>query len=1248
MNSLSTSGSLGTVVFMILTLASLHPVSSLPPSWTDPSADTAGVSHGNGEEPPVFRTVRIFVPDREFLGRVWSTGIDYEGVTGKPGGWMEFLAGPLEIAGLTGAGIPFEVTDEDPGATLAGRLGAGPLNAMGFGEGSMGGYFTLAEIESQLDSMKILHPSIITGKQAVGYSVEGRTVWGAKISDNPDSNEAGEPEALYTSLIHAREPAGMMTVLYYMWWLLEQYGSDPRASYLVENRQLWFIPVVNPDGYAYNESTNPTGGGLWRKNRRNNGDGTFGIDLNRNFGPEFMWNAPNGGSSTSPGSSTYRGANPFSEPETQTLDVFMRLHQIRTCLNYHTHGRLLIYPYGYLSAESEDSLRYREFAFDMARSNRYASGTDQQTVHYSTRGNSDDYMYGDTTKFRTYAMTPEVGSSFWPVSSQILPLATENLEANLHYSMIAGSMTVLDERGWDDTANTPLIPGDAFSLRLSFRNKGLSATAPLSVSLSTDSGFLSFNEPAPGITSIPALGDTTITVTGMVHPSTADGRVFRLIAGISSPDGYLRYDTTTLYTGDPLLLFADDAENGTGFWAAGGSWGTVPKPHGGTFSFHDSPAGNSASSSATSLQTASPVNLSGVDAARLRFWTRWEIEPTFDFGTVEISTDGGVLWHSVRSSLSNEASGYGAQQTGVRGFDGYTPGLTWVRQEVDLSPYAGNQLLLRFRMATDGSDGRDGWYVDDISIHGFRDRIPGSMLTVSAPVYPAPPLFFGEWPGATDGVDSALGELPQPPPPGPDTFDVRWRLPGGEWSFTDIRDTLDAGDPPVVYRLLVNGQAQEYPLTLSWDRSLLPGGGWRLRDSATSGNLVAADMWLTGQMQISDTGIDVIEIVHGIGDTSGFPVEPGWNLVSLPVDPPDRSVSGLFPDASPVAYVFTSEYIQTDSLDPGTGYWIRNSGHSLSTTVGNPYVSTSVSNPTNGWVLFGTVYCPVARVDLCPGCPEIPVVFGYSKGYFIPDTLYPGAAYWYHGSGDLNFGCSGTAAFAGKSPPGDPLEGLDRIRISDGTGASATLYIARGDVPGGGGTGAMIMPPPPPAGAFDARFESQRIVEYFTGGSDQTGKVVLINYPGGDLTILYTSAGSTLHRYTIGFPGTDAGSAGVTLVENVPQRLSLNGETRLLISPAVGVPAEFRLYQNYPNPFNPQTVLKFDLPAGALVTLCVRNITGQEVDAPFTDRPLDAGSHTVLFDASELATGVYFYSLTAVETSSGRAWKSTGKFLLIR
>ncbi len=152
----------------------------------------------------------------------------------------------------------------------------------GFGFGSMGGFYTLAEAIAQLDSMKFQYPNLITTKVSIGNTIENRPIYMVKISDNPDVDET-EPEILYTSLHHAREPQSMMQMIYFMYYLLENYNTNSSVQYIVNNRELYFIPVFNPDGYEYNRTTNPTGGGMWRKNRRNN-SGSYGVDLNRNYG----------------------------------------------------------------------------------------------------------------------------------------------------------------------------------------------------------------------------------------------------------------------------------------------------------------------------------------------------------------------------------------------------------------------------------------------------------------------------------------------------------------------------------------------------------------------------------------------------------------------------------------------------------------------------------------------------------------------------------------------------------------------------------------------------------------------------------------------------------------------------------------------------------------------------------------------------------------------------------------------------
>ncbi|MBM2841313.1 MAG: putative carboxypeptidase [Bacteroidetes bacterium] len=685
-----------------------------------------GIGLAFSSAPEKFSRVRINVPDRSTLDRIWSTGMDYEGVTGKVGGFMEFVGGEFELHQLRSHGVSFEIIIDDMAKDSESRLQTGPVNVFGFGYGSMGGYYTFAEVLRQLDTMKLQYPSLITVRDSVGRSQEGRGVWVVKISDNPNINEPGEPEVLYTALHHAREPEGMMSVLYYMWWLLENYGTNPTATYLVNNRQMWFMPVVNPDGYVYNQTTNPNGGGFWRKNRRNNLDGTFGVDPNRNYGPTYMWDsqwAPNG-SSTSPGSETYRGPSVWSEPENQTIDNFMRAHVIKACFNYHTYGNYLIYPYGYFARENPDSLVYRDMAYSLTTDNRYTNGTDIQTVSYSTRGVSDDYMYGDTTKPKTWAMTPEVGTTgFWPTVPEIFPLAIGNLSMNIYLSYISGQYATLKRYDIQDAGGSGFLDrGESFNLLATVKNKGASDASNLTYTISSSSPSVQFSTSSAQIASLLSQAEAQVTFAGSVAWNATTGVPVQFYLTATDPQGYLKVDTLRLYVGTPTTAFADSASNGTTNWTTGTGWGVTSNAHTPPSAFTDSPSGNYPSSANNSLTLNSQLNLVGYNYAQLKFWTKWAVEPTWDFATIDVSTNNGSTWTNLRTPLSHKGSARsGSQQpSGSWGYDSYTPfGQQYIEQEADLTPYVNSSIRLRFRMAADGGDQRDGFFVDDIRVHGY-------------------------------------------------------------------------------------------------------------------------------------------------------------------------------------------------------------------------------------------------------------------------------------------------------------------------------------------------------------------------------------------------------------------------------------------------------------------------------------------------------------------------------------------------
>ena len=287
--------------------------------------------------------------------------------------------------------------------------------------GSMGGMYTFDEVVAALDSMQLLYPHLISTKQSIGQSYEGRPIWMVKISDFPDLDEA-EPEILYTALHHANEPMSLMVVLYFMYYLLEQYGQDQEVTSLVDDRELYFVPVVNPDGYVYGEELDPEGGRGWRGNR-NLSVSQYGVDLNRNYG--FGWAGEGIGS---------RGDAPFSEPETQAMRDFCIGREFKLALNYHDFIEgLLLHPWGYNSSivHTPDSTTYRELGAKMTALNGYPHGPVVELI-YEAPGYHDDWMYGEQeVKGKILAMTPEVGAGFWPRPDSIFVFAHRMLHMNL-------------------------------------------------------------------------------------------------------------------------------------------------------------------------------------------------------------------------------------------------------------------------------------------------------------------------------------------------------------------------------------------------------------------------------------------------------------------------------------------------------------------------------------------------------------------------------------------------------------------------------------------------------------------------------------------------------------------------------------------------------------------------------------------------------------------------------------------------
>jgi hypothetical protein len=212
--------------------------------------------------------------------------------------------------------------------------------------------------------------------------------------------------------------------------LLTQYGVDPDVTALVDDVEIFLIPVVNPDGYAYSWTS---GNRYWRKNRRDNeGSPCYGVDPNRNW--ELGWGGS--GSSGDPCSETYRGTAGFSEPCTQAMEAFYIAHpNLVASIDFHSHGEYILYPWAYQSGPCGDDGMHQEVGEVMqsliaaVHGWNYTLGSIYDDL-YPAAGGSVDWSWGDQG---VLSYTIELrGPDFVIPPSEILPNSEEILPAALY------------------------------------------------------------------------------------------------------------------------------------------------------------------------------------------------------------------------------------------------------------------------------------------------------------------------------------------------------------------------------------------------------------------------------------------------------------------------------------------------------------------------------------------------------------------------------------------------------------------------------------------------------------------------------------------------------------------------------------------------------------------------------------------------------------------------------------------------
>jgi|TARA_R110002110_G_scaffold199393_16_gene410148 carboxypeptidase T len=610
--------------------------------------------------------------------------------------------------------------------------------------GSMGGYLTYQEMLDNLDLMQTLYPNLISQKENISTfltngqpdssttpPIGGNGIKWVKISDNPNTSES-EPQILYTAIHHAREPAGLSQLIYYMWYLLENYDSNPEIKSIVDNTELYFVPVINPDGYLYNEKTDPNGGGFWRKNRFN----SHGVDLNRNYDYFIDGDTSNGiwggeGASSDPNDQTYHGTAPFSEIEAQAMKWFVENHEFVMAFNNHTSGDLLLYPYGYTNGvPTPENDLFQGISEELVSQNGFSNILSSGL--YPAAGDSDDFMYGTVlTHEKIYAFTPEIGPQFWPPSNQI-----EGICKGMMYLNLTASKMVNNYATVKNTA--PVYVGVQNTINTSFDVKrlGLAGNGNFTVRINPISANISAVGNPSTYSGLQVLEETDGIIQYTLAPDIelGDDISFELIINNGS------FDSTTLINkkfGTLTSIFEDAGDSISDNFVNDGWDTTMTAFVSPSSSITDSPNGNYANNANETITLESPADLTTALGANVTFYAKWEIESNYDYTQFEVSIDNGVNWIPQCGNYTNVGSTNSAQPTGEPLYDGTQN--DWVLETIDLSDYLGESIIVRFQFISDNGFRADGFYFDDLKVNILNETLGiQDSETSSFGIYPNP------------------------------------------------------------------------------------------------------------------------------------------------------------------------------------------------------------------------------------------------------------------------------------------------------------------------------------------------------------------------------------------------------------------------------------------------------------------------------------------------------------------------------
>lgn len=345
--------------------------------------------------------------------------------------------------------------------------------------------------------------------------------------------------------------------------------------------------------------------------------------------------------------------------------------------------------------------------------------------------------------------------------------------------------------------------------------------------------------------------------------------------------------------------------------------------------------------------------------------------------------------------------------------------------------------------------------------------------------------------------------------------------------------------------------------------------------------------------------------------TAQIGVQPGWNIVSVPLTVTNPSATALFPNATSVFYAYNNGYQAITNVTNGQAFWARFDS-TRSYTIQGGLVSAATVPLVSGWNLVG-VYNQQANVAALTTTPAGIInsqFYGYSNGYVIPTALAPGKGYWIRTTqtGVLNLNTT-----AKENPVINCKSSEAKVIITDAAGATSTLLLLQD----ANACSRYEMPPTPPEGVFDVRFNSGRMAENINALNSLlvSGAVYPLTISTENVTVMLNDAMNSNFVQTTVAPGKPA---------------TVSSKAALLQVMSVTSPASFNLYQNNPNPFNPETRIQWQLPVTSHVSIALYDILGRQV-ANLVNEVQEAGVHTYSLSANKfaLSSGVYFYTMKA-------------------